>query len=54
MIKKNYTEEFRRDAVWLYRDTDTEGATGAGNRRRSRRIPRLPDHMAEECRNPDP
>ncbi|MGC0367677.1 transposase [Rhodococcus sp. 27YEA15] len=28
MIIKNYTEEFRRDAVELYRDTD--GATVAG------------------------
>lgn len=28
MTKKNYTEEFRRDAVELYRDTD--GATVAG------------------------
>lgn len=28
MAKKNYTEEFRRDAVELYRDT--EGATVAG------------------------
>jgi transposase len=27
MTKKNYTEEFRRDAVELYRDTD--GATVA-------------------------
>ena len=28
MAKKNYSEEFRRDAVKLYRDTD--GATVAG------------------------
>ncbi|MGG7104745.1 transposase [Rhodococcus sp. 24CO] len=28
MTKENYSEEFRRDAVELYRDTD--GATGAG------------------------
>lgn len=28
MAKKNYTEEFRRDAVELYRDTD--GATVVG------------------------